>query len=184
MVYQHTDLVELRIDRFVRERLDPAIYRATVPMSISAWEVPDEPVPFAEAVGQTFHPFAIGEAWGRPWGTVWFHVAGTVPSEWSEDGLVVGLLVDLGFIAGHPGFQAEGLVYAPDGRIIEAIEPLNNYVPLRIGRDGVIDLYIEAAANPDTGESSGEYAPTPLGRKSTAGTTPIYVFAPHRPRGA
>ena len=60
-MYHHTQLVELRIDRFVRERLDPAIYRATVPMSISAWEVPDEPVPFTEAVGQTFRPFAIGK---------------------------------------------------------------------------------------------------------------------------
>ena len=175
-MYHHTQLVELRIDRFVRERLDPAIYRATVPMSISAWEVPDEPVPFTEAVGQTFRPFAIGEAWGRPWGTVWFHVTGTVPLEWSEDGLAIGLLVDLGFIAGHPGFQAEGLVYTPDGHIIEAIEPLNNYVPFGVGPGGTIDLYIEAAANPDTGEGSGDYAPTPLGRKSTAGTDPIYTL--------
>ncbi|MHB1007877.1 MAG: alpha-mannosidase [Propionibacteriaceae bacterium] len=175
-MYHHTQLVEKRIDRFVRERLNPAIYRTTSPMSISAWEVPDEPVPFATAMQQTFLPVAVGEAWGRPWGTVWFHVTGVVPSEWSATVAEVGLLVDLGFIAGHPGFQAEGLVYAPDGRIIEAIEPLNNYVPLGVGPGDAIDLYIEAAANPDTGESSGDYAPTPLGRKSTAGTERLYTL--------
>jgi alpha-mannosidase len=175
-MYHHTELAEMRIDRFVRERLNPVVYRATAPMSISAWEVADEPVPFAEAIEQTFLPFAVGEAWGRPWGTVWFHVTGSVPSEWSVGADKIELLVDLGFTAAQVGFQAEGLVYSPDGRIVKAIEPRNTYVPIDVGAGGSIDLYIEAAANPDIGVGFREYAPTPLGRKSTAGTDPLYVL--------
>jgi alpha-mannosidase len=175
-MYDRTQLTEMRIDRFVRERLNPVVYRATAPMSISAWEVPDEPVSFAEAVQQTFLPFAVGNAWGRPWGTVWFHVTGTVPSEWTADAGEIELLVDLGFTGPRPGFQAEGLVYAPDGRIIKAVEPLNTYVSLGVGPGGAIDLYIEAAANPDVGMASNEFAPTPLGRKSTAGTDLLYTL--------
>ena len=175
-MYDRTQLTEMRIDRFVRERLNPVVYRATAPMSISAWEVPDEPVSFAEAVQQTFLPFAVGNAWGRPWGTVWFHVTGTVPSEWTADAGEIELLVDLGFTGPRPGFQAEGLVYAPDGRIIKAVEPMNTYVSLGVGPGGAIDLYIEAAANPDVGMTSNEFAPTPLGRKSTAGTDLLYTL--------
>ena len=175
-MYERTQLTEMRIDRFVCERLNAVVYRATAPMSISAWEVPDEPVSFAEAVQQTFLPFEVGNAWGRPWGTVWFHVTGTVPSEWTADAGEIELLVDLGFTGPRPGFQAEGLVYAPDGRIIKAVEPLNNYVSLGVGPGGAIDVYIEAAANPDVGMASHEFAPTPLGRKSTAGTDLLYTL--------
>ena len=78
-MYSPTELAEMRsIDRFVRDRLSPAIYRVTAAVSISSWEVPDEPVPFAEVMQKSFHPYNLGEPWGRPWGTVWFHVTGNV----------------------------------------------------------------------------------------------------------
>jgi alpha-mannosidase len=109
-LYQQNQLVELRVDRFVRERLAPAVERASVPVTIEAWEVPDEPVPFAQAVAATFAPFAVGRPWGRPWGTVWFRLTGTVPADWAADPDDVELVVDLGFTAGQVGFQAEGLV--------------------------------------------------------------------------
>jgi len=48
-LYQQNQLAELRVDRFVRERLTPALERAAVPVTVEAWEVPDEPVPFAQA---------------------------------------------------------------------------------------------------------------------------------------
>ncbi|MBG6060136.1 alpha-mannosidase [Cryobacterium sp. MP_M3] len=83
------------------------------------------------------------------------------------------MVVDLGFTTGQSGFQAEGLVYAPDGRIIKAIEPFNTHVP--IGSASRIDLYIEAASNPDV-SGGGFMNPTPLGDKSTAGREPIYTL--------
>ena len=100
-----------------------------LPLVVTAWVAPGEPVPFAEARAQRFTPFAVGSPWGRPWGTVWFHVtgdgcpggAGTSPNS----------LVDLGLHRRAPGFQAEGLVYAADGTVLSGIAPLRRHVALR-----------------------------------------------------
>ncbi|CAM5440286.1 alpha-mannosidase [Leifsonia shinshuensis] len=186
-MYQQNQLAELRVDRFVRERLTPALERAAVPVTVEAWEVPDEPVPFAQAVQGPFEPFAIGRPWGRPWGTVWFRVTGTVPAEWQAAPDEVELVVDLGFSAGQVGFQAEGLVWATDGTILKALEPLNNYVRLQAAPGESFELFVEAASNPDVG-SDWSFRPTPVGRKSTAPTDSIYtlrrVDVVHRDREA
>ena len=174
-MYQQNQLAELRVDRFVRERLTPALERAAVPVTVEAWEVPDEPVPFAQAVEGSFEPFAVGRPWGRPWGTVWFRVTGTVPADWSAAPDEVELVVDLGFSAGQVGFQAEGLVWATDGTIVKALEPLNNYVRLNAAPGESFELFVEAASNPDVG-SDWSFRPTPVGRKATAPTDSIYTL--------
>ncbi|MBV9922602.1 MAG: alpha-mannosidase, partial [Pseudonocardia sp.] len=174
-----------RVARFVRERLTPALHREKVAAGVAAWTAPGEPVPFAEAVAQEYRPIAVGEAWGRPWGTAWLHVTGTVPASWTHPELVV----DLGFTGAGPGFQAEGTVYAPDGVILGGVEPRRRAVPLVPGvQQGDIaapeseechiaatplDLYVEAAANPDMTGGWG-WAPTPLGDLATAGDDPLY----------
>jgi len=180
MLY-NSSLVEARVHRFRTERIVPAVYRTTEPLEVSAWEVPDEPVPFVDAVANSFQPFEVGAAWGRPWGTVWFHATGAVPDGWGSDGdTSVELVVDLGFGGAQPGFQAEGMVYTASGRIVKAVEPLNRAVPLSFddggtARDGgrTVDLYIEAAANPNVAEAMN-FFPTPLGDKATAGEGPLY----------
>jgi alpha-mannosidase len=177
-MHKNSTLVRARIERFVSERLRPALYRDVAPLEVSAWEVPDEPVPFADAVGNSFEPFDVGRAWGKPWGTTWFHVTGVVPAGWAGvlDGGFEGrieLVVDLGFLSGQAGFQAEGLVFSPDGHILKALEPFNNHVPLTVGPGGEIDVYIEAASNPDVG-SDWSFRPTAVGDKATAGSEPIY----------
>jgi alpha-mannosidase len=175
-----------RLKRFLSERLAPALYRRVEPLTITAWEVPDEPVPFAEAIRAEYSPISPGTAWGRPWGTVWFHVTGTLPENWADSGSPgdagnttgakdTELLVDLGFSLRTPGFQAEALVYSPDGQILKAIEPRNRYVPLDIRPGGPIDVFIEAAANPDIGAKEDPFAPTVYGDKATAGSDPLYV---------
>ncbi|QAY60042.1 alpha-mannosidase [Microbacterium protaetiae] len=168
----HNDKLSLkRIDRITRDRLVPARYRASEPVTVTAWEVPGEPVRFEDAASQEFAPFDVGTAWGRPWGTVWFHVTGDVPPEWLETPVTsVELCVDLGFDSSQPGFQAEALVYRPDGSIVKAIEPRNATVPVEAAH---LDLYIEAAGNPSV---AGQFTfePTPLGDAATAGTEPIY----------
>ncbi|WP_022891809.1 alpha-mannosidase [Agromyces subbeticus] len=172
-MHDNSALVRARIARFVEERLKPAATAESAALTVSAWEVPDEPVPFAEALAQPFEPFAVGSPWGKPWGTTWFHVTGEVPAEWAGLPGDIELLVDLGFLSGQAGFQAEGLVFDPAGRIVKAIEPLNDYVPVEVGPGGRIDVYIEAASNPDVG-SDWSFRPTLVGDKSTAGTEPIY----------
>ncbi|AMM19865.1 alpha-mannosidase [Frondihabitans sp. PAMC 28766] len=174
-MHDNSTHVEVRVDRFVLERLVPAIERRVSPLTIEAWEVPDEPVPFSEAMTQTFSPFAVGTPWSKPWGTTWFHITGEVPAGWGGDGVAIELLVDLGFSTRQPGFQAEGLVYRPDGSILKAIEPFNGHVALGLGAGEAIDLYVEAASNPDVG-GNYFYIPTPLGDKATAGSEPIYTL--------
>ena len=177
-MHNNSVLVRARINRFVAERVTPALYRTSAPLTVTAWEVPDEPVPFSEAVTQGFEPFAVGQLWGAPWGTTWFHLTGVVPPEWATqlEGALGGraeILIDLGFTAGQPGFQCEALVFDPSGRILKAIEPFNNHVPLTVGPGGSIDVYVEAASNPDVG-SLWSFGPTPFGDKATAGTDPLY----------
>jgi len=129
-VHDDSGFVLPRVARFVRERLTPALHSASVPARVAAWTAPGEPVPFGEARRQEYRPIAVGEAWGRPWGTAWFHVTGSVPAQWRHPELVV----DLGFTGAGPGFQAEGTVYAPDGVVLGGIEPRRRAVPLA-GRD-------------------------------------------------
>ena len=81
------------------------------------------------------------------------------------------LTLSSGFAAG-PGFQAEGLAYRADGTIIKAVSPLNHYLPL--DPEAPVDLYVEAASNPDVAHS--RFDPTPYGDLATAGGAPLYVL--------
>jgi alpha-mannosidase len=86
----------------------------------------------------------------------------------------VEIVVDLGFIKEAPGFQCEGIAWRPDGTIIKAISPRNQYIPLKLLGSGMaVDFYVEAAANPDMAQG-WTFAATPLGDKATAGTAPQY----------
>ncbi len=172
-MHDDSNLVLQRVARFVRERLFPATYRERVPVEVSAWTAPGEPVPFAEAVRQEFTPFAVGSPWGRPWGTVWFRVRGTVPAGWTDEGTRPELAVDLGFAGVQPGFQSEGLAYTPDGVVVAAVEPRNAHVPLTDGPGSAVDLYVEAASNPGVA-ADWTYAPTRMGDLATAGDDPLY----------
>ncbi|TXR55509.1 alpha-mannosidase [Quadrisphaera setariae] len=86
-----------RTDRWLAERLLPAVVQARLPvgeqLALTAWEVPGadgltgEPVPFA--VARAAHeagegaPAEPGQAWGPPWSTTWFRLEGVVPPQWS-----------------------------------------------------------------------------------------------------
>lgn len=164
-------LTEGRIARFLAERIVPAIYRERVALDLSAWSAPGEPVPFRDAVAQTYEPVAPGLAWGAPWSTTWFHVTGSVPDEWPVAGTAVELVVDLGFTAESPGFQAEGLVWRTDGTTIKGVSPFNQAVPWPEG--GSIDVFVEAAGNPNIASNFG-FVATPYGDLATAGTDPQY----------
>jgi alpha-mannosidase len=167
--------IEKRVERVLKQRIQPAVHTASVPFEVEAWEVPDEPVPFAEAAGAAYRPFAMGTPWGPPWGTTWFKVRGEVPAEWA--GRRVEAVFDLGFVGDWPGNQAEALVHTPDGSPVKAVNPQNSYVPIaRPARGGErVDFLIEAASNPDI-LANDFREPTPLGDKATAGRKPLYTF--------
>ncbi|MGN7799673.1 alpha-mannosidase [Leifsonia sp. 22587] len=192
------DRVEHRVANTVRDQLAPALHRRSAPLTISAWEVPDEPVPFAQAVQQGFEPFQVRQKWSKPWGTTWFHLTGEVPAEWraGSEGTTLQVIVDLGFSGLVPAFQSEGMFYRPDGSIIKGLEPFNNAIDID-PHERVIDLYIEAASNPNmlahffvspriTSDGGaglpGPFMPAPrppvshFGDKATAGSEPIYTL--------
>lgn len=168
-------ITEVRLERFVRERINPAVYTRTLPLALSSWDVPDEPVPALEAMRQKFQPQEHGAAWGRPWSTKWLRLQGEVPESWgTEPDTTVEVVVDLGFTIQTPGFQCEGIAWRPDGTIIKAVSPRNQYIPLKLLGGGMaVDFYVEAAANPDLAQD-WTFGATPYGDKSTAGTTPHY----------
>ncbi|GAB5077874.1 alpha-mannosidase [Arthrobacter sp. AD-310] len=168
-------ITEVRLERFVRERINPAVYTRTLPLALSSWDVPDEPVPALEAMRQEFQPQEHGAAWGRPWSTKWLRLQGEVPESWgTEPDTTVEVVVDLGFTVQTPGFQCEGIAWRPDGTIIKAVSPRNQYIPLKLLGGGMaVDFYVEAAANPDLAQD-WSFGATPYGDKSTAGTTPHY----------
>ena len=106
--------IEERVERVHDQRIKPAIYAATVPFEVEAWQAPGEPVSFEEAAAARYAPFAMDTPWGPPWGTTWFRMRGQVPAEWA--GRRVEAVIDLGFVGDWPGNQAEALVHLPDGR--------------------------------------------------------------------
>ncbi|MFP5311912.1 MAG: alpha-mannosidase, partial [Actinomycetes bacterium] len=115
-------ITEVRLARFVRERIIPAVYSRSMPLELSSWEVPGEPVPALEAMRQEFQPQEHGAAWGRPWGTTWLRLQGEVPESWGNAAdTAVEVVVDLGFTTEAPGFQCEGIAWRADGSIIKAI---------------------------------------------------------------
>ena len=168
-------LTEVRLDRFVRERIVPAVYPRSVPLTLSSWDVPDEPVPVMEALRQQFTPQEHGAAWGRPWSTKWLRLQGQVPDAWGTAAdTSVEVIVDLGFSGDLPGFQCEGIAWRPDGTIVKAISPRNQYIPLKLLGSGMaVDFFVEAAANPDLSQG-WTFAATPYGDKATSGNEPKY----------
>ena len=160
-------LVERRITRELMQRVMPAMYSATVPFQVEAWDVPGEPVGYDEAMAATYRPFEIGSHWSRPWGTTWFRFTGDVPSEWVGEQLEA--VIDLGFHPDSAGFQSEGLVWTSEGPL-QGVHPRRTGVPLPTSPSGPITLHVEAASNPAfTG-----FKPSTLGSLRTAGNRPLY----------
>ena len=170
-------LVERRIRRELGERVMPAMYSASVPMQVEAWDAPGEPVPYDEAMAglaTQARPFAIGSKWSRPWGTTWFRFTADVPAAWA--GTQLEAVIDLGFHPDAAGFQSEGLVWAPgaDGRgePVQGIHPRRTGVPLPEAPAGPLEIVVEAAANPAFPMVGTRYGH--LGSLKTSGETPIY----------
>ncbi|AQS71542.1 glycoside hydrolase family 38 C-terminal domain-containing protein [Streptomyces pactum] len=167
--------IEERVQRLHDQRIKAAIYAATVPLEVEAWQAPGEPVSFEEAGAAPYEPFAMDTPWGPPWGTTWFRMRGKVPAKWAAKR--VEAVIDLGFVGGWPGNQAEALVHLTDGTPLKAVNPFNQYVAIADPATGGerIDYLVEAASNPDI--LADDFArTTPLGDILTAGDKPLYTF--------
>ncbi|MCT2260272.1 glycosyl hydrolase-related protein [Brachybacterium muris] len=170
-MFDDRELTESRISRFVQDSLAAKIYQERAEVQITAYRVPGEPIPPREAIAQQYEPIEVGARLGRAWSTTWLHVTGTVPSEWAQDDTsACELIVDLDF-TGQPGFQAEALVFTPDGVPVKAINPYNRYLPVTPGEQ--LDYYLECAANPMV-SGDWSFSPTPLGDPDTIPEEDLY----------
>ncbi|TMC97077.1 MAG: alpha-mannosidase [Chloroflexi bacterium] len=121
------------------------------PLELTAFCVRGEPITYAEAIRGPFAPIRIGDAWGPPWSTTWFHVTGHVTND--RVGQRVVALFDLGF-DGPTGFTCEAQAWK-DGKPWRGVDPNHRWLPI----DGPeVDFYLEAAANPRATEQGSEPA--------------------------
>ena len=162
-------LAEARIRRELMERVMPAMYSASIPFTVTAWDVPGEPVAVDEAQGAAHRPFAVGQRWSRPWGTTWFRFDADVPPAWA--GPQLEAVIDLGFHPDSAGFQAEGLVW-DDGVPLQGVHPRRTGVPLPEAKPGPLTLTLEAASNP----AFPSFRASPLGALATAGDAALYTL--------
>jgi alpha-mannosidase len=174
-VHDRRQEIAARLQRVLEERVRPAVHTPLAPLDVAVWHVPPtadgrvgDPVPFAVARDATYVPGRVGDRWGPAWGTTWFRLGADVPA---GDGPFEAV-VDLGWTTAVPGFQAEGLVHAADGRTVKALNPLNHWVPAEAGTRVV--WYVEAAANPTVLTA---FRPTHLGDRLTTGPEPLYRLA-------
>ncbi|MEU6853764.1 glycoside hydrolase family 38 C-terminal domain-containing protein [Actinacidiphila alni] len=161
---------EERIAVFLAERLRPALHPQKLPLDIDAWHIAGEPVPAEVALRADYAPFAVGDAWGRPWATTWFSVHATVPERWA--GRRVEALFDLG--RDEYGSRAEGLVHDKHGIPLQGLRPGPDTVLVTASATGgaPVRLLVEAAANPYIDAASG--TGIRYGAPATSGDTPLY----------
>jgi alpha-mannosidase len=137
----------------IRDRLLAGVDRESAPLELSALTVRGEPISFGEAVRQQFSPFKVGEQWGPPWSTTWFHVRGKKPERWAGQQVVA--LFDLGF-DGPTGFSCEALAWK-DGRPWRGVDLNHRWLPVDAPE---VDFYLEAAANPRAILAGADDAPS------------------------
>ena len=170
---------ETRIDRFVPERLQPAVYPAAVParverlggsrVSPSRSGTPSRRrssrVRGGHRLGPTVgHDLVPGHrARSRRDG----RDAADTGRSWSSTSASP---------PGIPGFQAEGWSTPPRASIIKAVEPLNASVPLAASHGGRSSSTSRRASNPDLA-GTWTFAPTALGDQDTAGDQPSTACA-------
>ncbi len=136
-------------------------------LHLSSQLVRGEPIAYEKAVTGRFEKFQVGDAWGPPWSTTWFHVTGRVPEDWAWRQVIA--VIDLGFL-GPTGFTCEALAWK-EGKPWRGVDPNHRWLPI----DGAeVDFYLEAAANPMATLSGEEPAPSMLALRQSR--EPAFVF--------
>ncbi len=166
-MHNDLELVDARIRRELHERVLPAVYSNSIPLTVAAWDVPGEPVSVDEAMSADYRPFEIGAHWSRPWGTTWFRFTVDVPEALA--GPQLEAVIDLGFHPDSAGFQSEGLVWM-DGEPVQGIHPRRTGLPLPQIGPGPFTFFVEAASNP----AFPGFRPSLLGSLASAGESPLY----------
>lgn len=157
-----------RCARVMRQRLLPKIDQVVGEVKVRGYVIKGEPIRSAEFFTRlqddqvNFIPLHIGDIWGTTWGTTWMEITGSL-SYPEQTQTPVEMMVDLGWRSEAAGGHYEALAYRPDGSIIKAVNPKNQWIPLGghnkeddpagdqasvLKPDGSFTIYLEAACNP------------------------------------
>lgn len=147
-MHDDTSLTVGRVKRVLDERIRPTVHSASKALTVEIHELAGEPIAPSEGIALDYTPTEVGTMWGPAWGTTWFKITGTIPTEWA--GRRVEARIDLGFDINMTGFQCEALAYRPDGTPVKSLNPRNQWVPIAEKAEGeeTVELYLEAASNP------------------------------------
>ncbi len=145
----------------LRDQLLAAVRHDSAPLELSSYCVRGEPVGYDQAIAGDFAPIAVGDTWGPPWSTTWFHVRGSVPEAWTGQRVVAQF--DLGF-DGPTGFTCEALAWR-DARPWRGVDPNHRWLSIS-GTE--IDFYLEAAANPQAAVSGPDPALSMIALRESA----------------
>ena len=142
------DIHEARINEFMTRLNDQKRVLEESTSLNAEYMVTENPVSFEnrENPEYTYNSVAKGDTWGSAWQSAWFHITGSVPSEWS--GRDVALHLNLNGEAcvfdagGCPvyGLTNQSVMAANSGKYIYRM-----FEPCSGGE--TIDLWVEAAAN-------------------------------------
>jgi alpha-mannosidase len=136
-------------------------------LDLTAFCVRGEPISYADAIRGSFAPIRVGDPWGPPWSTTWFHVQGRVPDSWVGRRAVA--VFDLGF-DGPTGFTCEAQAWK-NGNPWRGVDPNHRWLPID-GPD--VDFYLEAAANPRATEQGPQPAASMIALRESA--EPAFVL--------
>jgi len=139
----------------------------SAPLELTAYTVRGEPITLAEALRGDYKPFKVGDRWGPPWSTTWFHIRGRVPDRWADQSVVA--ILDIGF-EGGTGFTCEALAWK-NGKPWRAVDPNHRWLPITSSE---VDIHIEAAAIPKAVVSGPSEAPSMLALRESP--DPAFVF--------
>jgi alpha-mannosidase len=181
-MHHEPSIIEQRLRRVRSEYIDPQMWGPRHQLDATMWSVPDEPdgtvgEPVAVEVAlaaDDWKPAGPGTMWGRPWGTVWFRLEGTVPDDWA--GEHVDAILNIGFNDVAPGFMGEGMIWREGRRGWEperGLHPANHVVVVdRVVAGGEqVQYLVEASANPLMWGAGS----TVNSDRDTAGSNPIYL---------
>ena len=136
-----------RVQKYLEKVIRPAVYGVRAPLEIGLYQCPD-PIPYEQAIGQSFRPVAVGLRFGPKWSTAWFHLRGKIPAE------LAGQKVVLRFCS-----ETEALVYrngVPEQGMEKNHDDYGLAHPAKGGE--TVDLFLECGVNTLFGAAGGSRA--------------------------
>lgn len=148
---KHPELTLARVERFIRNELQPRVWEQQIPMQASVHR-PNDKFPPEEAPQKAYTPVQPGYTWGPVWSDAWFRFTAVIPPEWR--GKTVCALLDCG---------AEAVVWVGNDPRQGIDENHREYLVTEFAQGGEeVTLYVQATGmNPHVSVDAKPIEPPP-----------------------